>query len=152
MKPSISLAALSVKPWSGELLVGEALEHGAQIAGVGTALLVDDFAENQHFAGAEDVGGAPIEGRPIDPQAEIALFLGREAADRRAVEGQVVPALDQELLVIIEHVEAAFEIAEEHRHGFDALFVAQVFEALFLNLMDGNAVHSLFLGLQVHLL
>ena len=40
-------------------LVGVALEHAANVGGVGRAVLVDDFAEDQHLAGAEDVGRTP---------------------------------------------------------------------------------------------
>ncbi len=54
-------------------------------------------------------------------------MLGGEAADGGAVEGQVVPALDEKLLVVIEHVEAAFEIAEEHGDGLDALVSVRYF-------------------------
>src|SRR5260370_1762320 len=52
---------------------------------------------------------------------QIAFALRGEAADGRAVEGQVVPALDKELLVVIEHVQPAFQVAEQDRDGLDAL-------------------------------
>ena len=117
-------------------LVGVAFEHAANVGGVGRAALVDDFAEDQHFAGAEDVGGRPVERAPVDAQAKIAFALRGEAADRGAVEGEVVPALEQKLLVVVEHVQAAFEVAEEHGHGLDALLVGQILEALFLNLVE----------------
>ncbi len=103
--------------------VGESLEHAANVAGVGCAALVDDFAEHQHLAGAEDVGRRPVERGPIDAQAQIAFALCGEAADGGAVEGEVVLALQQELLVVVEHVQPAFEIAEEHGHGLDPLLV-----------------------------
>jgi len=51
--------------------------------------------------------------------------LRRESADRGAVKRQVVPALDQKFLVVIKHVQAAFQIAEQHRNGLDPLFVRQ---------------------------
>ena len=129
--------------------VGIALQHAANVAGVGCAALVDDFAEHQHFAGAEHVGRRPVERAPVDAQAQIALALRGEAADRRAVEGQVVPALEQELLVVVEHVQPAFEIAEEHGHGLDPLFVGQVFQALFLDLVGCDAVPALLLRLEI---
>ena len=44
--------------------------------------------------------------------------------------------LSEELLVVIEHVQAAFEVAEQHGHGLDALLVGQVLEALFLDLVQ----------------
>ena len=107
-------------------------------AGVRRAALVDDFAEHQHFAGAEDIGRRPVKCRPVDAQPQIALALRREAANRGAVKGEVVPALDQELLVVVEHVQPAFEVAEEHGHGLDALFVGQILQPLFLDLVDGR--------------
>ncbi len=85
------------------------------------------------------------------PEPQIALALRGKAADRRAVERQVVPALDQELLVVVEHVQAAFEVAEQHGDGLDPLLVGQVLQALFLNLVGGNALPALLLGLQVQL-
>ena len=102
-----------------------------------------------HFAGAENVGRPPVKSAPIDAQPQIALLLRGESANRRPVEGQVVPALDEQLLVVIEHVQAAFQIAEQNGHGFDAFLVREVFQAFFLNLADRNALHALFLGVQV---
>ena len=84
-------------------------------------------------------------------QAKIAFALRGEAADRRAVEGQIVPALDEELLVVIEHVEAAFEVAEQDRDRLDALLVREVLEALLLNLVHGHAAQALGLRLQVQI-
>src|SRR5271165_2395303 len=61
--------------------LGVALQHATNVGGVGSAALVDDFAEDQHFAGAEHVGGRPVECGPVDAQAQIALALGREATN-----------------------------------------------------------------------
>ena len=116
---------------------GIPLEHAANIGGVRCTTLVDDLAEDQHLARAEDVGRRPVEGAPIDAQPQIAFALGGEAANRRTVEGEIVPALDEKLLVIVEHVQPAFQIAEEHGHGLDPLFVGQILEPLFADLVDG---------------
>ena len=104
-------------------LVGEGLERAADVGFVRRAVLVDDFAEDENFAGTENVRGAPVERAPVDAEAQIAFALRGKAANRRAVERQIVPALDQKLLVVVEHVQAAFEVAEEHGDGLDALFV-----------------------------
>src|ERR1700756_2800037 len=91
-----------------------ALQDATNVGAVRRAALVNDFAENQDFARTEHVRGSPIEGGPVYAQPQIALALGGEAANGGTVEGEVVPALDQKLLVVIEHVQSAFEIAEEH--------------------------------------
>jgi hypothetical protein len=129
--------------------LGVSLEHAADVRGVRRAVLVDDLAEHQHLAGAEDVARAPVEGAPIHVQAKIALLLGGEPADRRSVEGQIVKALDKELLVVIEHVEAAFEVAEQDGDSLDALLVLQVLEAFLLDLVHGHAGLPLRLGSQI---
>ena len=36
-----------------------AFEHAADVGAVGLAVFIDDLAEHQHLAGAEDVGWAP---------------------------------------------------------------------------------------------
>jgi hypothetical protein len=71
---------------------------------------------------------APSRKRSSPCPAQIAFALRGEAADGGAVEGEVVPALDQEFLVVIQHVQAAFQIAEQHGDGLDALFVGQILE------------------------
>ncbi len=129
--------------------VGVSLEHAANVAGVGCAALVDDLAEHQHLAGSEYVGGSPVERAPIDAQAQIAFALRGEAADGGAIEGEVIPTLEQELLVIVEHVQPAFKIAEEHGHGLDPLLVGQVFEAVLLHFVRCDAVPALLLRLKV---
>ena len=135
-----------------ELLVGEGLEQAAHVAGVGRAVLVDDLAEDQHLAGAEDVGGRVVEGAPVEAEAKIALALRGEAADGGAVEGEIVEALDEELLVVVEHVQPAFEVGEEHGDGLDTLVVGEPLQTLFLELVDGDALLALFFGLEVQLL
>jgi len=70
---------------------GVALEDATNVCGIGRPILVDYFPEDENFAAAEIVGRRPVEGAPIDPQAEIAFALGGEAADGGAVEGEVIP-------------------------------------------------------------
>ena len=132
-----------------EKVVGILLEHGAEVGAVRGAVLVDHFAEDHHFAGAEDIGGRPVEGIPVDVEAQVALALSGKAADRRAVEGEVVPAFDQKLLVVVQHVQAAFKIAKQQRDGLDARRVVQVFEPLRLDDRGVNARLALGLGGQV---
>src|SRR5271170_5388519 len=91
---------------------GVSLQDTADIAAVGRAVLIDNFAENEDFAAAEVVRRTPIKSRPIHTEAKITFTLRGEAADRGAVKGKIVPALDEEFLVVIEHVQTAFEVAE----------------------------------------
>ena len=65
---------------------------------------------------------------------------------------QVVPTLDQKLLVVVQHVQPAFEIAEKHGHRLDVLFVGQILKPLFLDLVRGYAVLTLLFRLQIQLL
>ena len=132
-----------------ELLVGEALEHPTQIARVGSSVFVDDVAEDQHLAVAEDIGRHPVEGAPVDAQAQIALLLGGEAADRGAVEGEVFVGPENKLLVVVEQVQAAFKVTEEHGHGLDPLLVGQVLQPFLANLVQCNAVSAVGFGFQV---
>ena len=134
-----------------EQLVGVALEHAAQVARVGCSVLVDDVAEDQHFAGAEDVGGNPVEGAPVDAQAQIALLLGGEAADGGAVEGEVFVGAEQEFLVVVEQVKASFEIREQHGDGLDPLLVGQVLQSLLADCVGRGAFCAIGLGCQVEL-
>ena len=125
------------------------LQDGAEIGGVGLSVFVNHFAEDQHFSGAKDVGRPPVKSGPIDPETQIALMLRGKPANGRTVKGKVVPTFDEKLLVIIEHVQAAFQIAEKHRHGFDSFLLRQILQALFPHLLDGYSLHPLFLGCQV---
>src|SRR5882672_9325462 len=104
-------------------ILGQALEHAADVGTIRRAILVDNFAKHQHLARAKIVSGSPVEGAPVDTEAQIALALRGEAANRRTVEGKIVPALDEEFFVVVEHVQAAFEVAEEDRYGLYARFV-----------------------------
>ena len=133
-------------------LGGEGLEPGAQVALVRRAVLVADVAEDEHLAGPEHVGGQPVEGRPVDAEPQVGLGLAGEAADRRAVEGEVVGRLQEELLVVVEHVEAALEVGEADGHRLDALLVGQVLHPRVADLARVLAGHAVGLGLEVHLL
>ena len=84
------------------------------------------------------MSAAPVEGAPVDAEAEIALALSGESANGRAVEGEIVVTLEQELLVVIEHVQAAFKVAEQHGNGLDAFFVLEILQPLFLDYLDGE--------------
>ena len=128
------------------------LENASQIGRVGRPILVDDFAEDHHLARLKHIGRRPVERSPIHSEPQIALSLCREAADRRPVKRHVVPTLDQPLLVVVEHVQTAFEVAEQQSHSLDSFLVGQVFETLLLNLIDGSARQALLLGFQVQLL
>ena len=129
--------------------LGVALQHATNVGCIRRPTLVDDFAEYQHFAGTENIRRAPIESGPVDAQPQIALALRRKAANRRAVEGEIVPTLDQKLLVVIQHVQPALEIAKEHGHSLDPLLVGQILQPLFLDLVDRDTLTALFLRLQI---
>ena len=133
-------------------LSGELFQNAADVGTIRFATFIDYLAEYEHLAWPKEVGGRPIERTPIQAQTQVALSLRREAADRGTIERKIVPALEQEFLVIVEHVQASFKIAEEHRHCFDSLLVRQVLEPLLLNLIGGNPIRALFLGFQVKLL
>jgi hypothetical protein len=75
--------------------------------------------------------------------------LRRKTANRGSVESQVVPALDQELFIVIEHVQAAFEVAEQQGNGFDALLIGQILETAFPDLLDRSALQTLLLGFEI---
>src|ERR1019366_2288565 len=96
-----------------EKLVGVLLENAAQITGVGCSVLIDHGAENQHLAIAEHVGGHPVEGAPVDAETKIALFLRGEAANRRSIERQILIRAEEKLLVVVQQVQAAFQIGKE---------------------------------------
>jgi hypothetical protein len=48
-------------------------------------------------------------------------------------------------------VQAAFEVAEEDGDSLDALFVGEVLEAVFLNLVNGGAILALLFGLEIEI-
>ena len=127
------------------------MQKAAYVRRIWRAILIDHLSENQHFAGSEDVGRSPIERSPIYAQAQIALALRCKASNRGSIERQIVPALDQKLLVVIEHVETPFKIAEQHRDSFNTLLVRQIPDAVFLYLLHGNAIAALLFGVKVKL-
>ena len=49
-------------------------------------------------------------------------------------------------------MQPAFEVAEQHCDGLDALLVGEVFQAFFLNFVDGRTLLPLLLGLQIQFL
>jgi len=81
----------------------------------------------------------------------VRLGLAGEAADRGAVEGQVVGRLEQELLVVVEHVQPAFEVGEADRDRLDPLFVVQVLHPRLADLARVLAADAFRLGGEVHL-
>src|SRR5208283_5326263 len=61
--------------------VGIALEDTSDIGAVRRTILVNDVAEDQNFAAAEDVSRGPVEGSPIHAEAKIAFALSGKATD-----------------------------------------------------------------------
>ena len=98
---------------------------------------------------SKKVGWPKVKRAPVDSQAQVALALCSKAADGRSVKGEVVIALDDELLVVVQHVQSAFEVAEQYGDGLNAFLVSQILQPLFLNLVRRNALHALFLGFKV---
>ncbi len=82
-------------------------------------------------------------------EAEVALFLRGKAADGGTVEGEVLVRAEEEFLIVVEHVEAAFKIAEENGDGLDALVVGKKLQALFLNFVERNALPALIFGFEI---
>src|SRR5260370_8241505 len=114
----------------------EALQKAANVGSVGRAVLVDDISKNKNLASAKDVRRRPVKCVPANTETQVALALRRKAADGRAVNSEVVPALDEELLVVVQHVEATLQVAEQVRDSLDALFAGELLEARLLYLVD----------------
>ena len=55
----------------------------------------------------------------------------------------------QEFLVVVQQVQAAFKVGEQHRHCLDVLLIRQILDPLFANLFNRQPVHAVCLGLQV---
>jgi hypothetical protein len=119
------------------------------IGGIRFPALIDYIPEDKNFALAEDICGSPIERAPIDAEPKVALPLRGETANGRPVEGKIVPTLKQELFVVVQHVQAAFQIAEQNSHGFDSFLVRQVLETSFPHLVSGDAILPFLFGFQV---
>ncbi len=132
-----------------ELIVRVFLQDAADVGTERRAVAIEHFTEDEHLAGTEDVAGRMVERTPVDRESQIAFALRREAANRRPVEGQIVGRLDHELLVVVEHVQAAFEVAEHDGDGLDPLIVGQILDALFLQLVRRHAVLPLLLDGQI---
>src|SRR6266404_6906437 len=97
------------------------LQNSSNIGAKRAAILVNHFAKHHYLAGAEIIGRSPVERAPINSQSQVAFSLRGESADRRAIKRQIVPTLDQKLLVIVEHVQPAFEVAEQYGNCLDTL-------------------------------
>src|ERR1700722_11965714 len=80
-------------------LVGIKFQDAANVGSIRRAALVNYISEHQHFARAKIIRRRPIKRGPVDSQPQIAFPLRRKSADRRSVERQVVPALDEKFLV-----------------------------------------------------
>ena len=130
-----------------ELLLRQRLQQAARVARIGAAVLVDHISIHQDFSCAENISGPVVKGAPVDAQPQIALLLRREATNRRAVEGQVVVGLQKKLLVVIQHVQAAFQIGEQHRDRLHTFVIGEKLQPLLLNLVGGHALLALILRL-----
>jgi hypothetical protein len=133
-------------------LVRVRAQQRAHVGVITRAILLAHLAEHEHLARPEYVRRQPVEGGPVDVQPQIRFSLHREPADRRAVEREVVRRLEQELLVVIEHVQPALEIAEADRHSLDPLLLREVAHALLLHVIRRLAVQPLLFRLEVQLL
>src|SRR3984885_7023153 len=135
-----------------EQLLRELLQNAANIRAIRSTVLIDHLAEHHHLARAKNIRRHPVKRGPINPQPQIALPLSRKSANRATVEGQVVVALHQELLVVIQHVQTAFKIAEQHRHRLDPPLVGQILQPLLANHIGRNPLPPLLLSSQVQVL
>ncbi len=81
----------------------------------GVPFAFEHFAKDQDFTGSENIGGQPVKGMPIQRQPQVGFFLRREAVDGGAIKGQVIGGFQQEFLVIVQHVQATFEVAKSTR-------------------------------------
>ncbi len=130
---------------------GEFLEQTANIGRVHLAFARHHVAEDENLSGTEDIRRSPIKGAPIEEEPQIALALLRESADRRAVERQIVVRLEKKFLVVVEHVQATLEVAEQHRDRFDARLVSEVSQAFLLQILHLHAGVPLAFGLEIEL-
>src|SRR5438128_6803679 len=67
--------------------IGVALENSADIGRVRRAILINNVAKDEHLAGAENIGGRPIECAPVHSEPEVTLALRPKATNRRALQG-----------------------------------------------------------------
>ena len=135
----------------GVELVGVIFEDTAHVARVRRSILIDDDAKDENLTVAEDVGGNPVKGAPINAKAEVALALSGEATNGRAIESEIFVGAKQKLLVVIEQMQASFEIREEDGDSFDPLLVCEIFQPLLANLLDGQPAQAILLRLQIEL-
>jgi len=59
--------------------------------------------------------------------------------------------MDQKFLIVVEHMQSTFEVAEEHGDSLDALLVRQILQTGFLNLVVGNAFLAVIFRLEIQL-
>ena len=103
----------------------------------------------QHLAVAEHVCRHPVEGAPVNAQAQVAFLLCGKAANRGAVEGQILVRAQQELLVVVQQVQPPLKVRKQHRHCLDVLLIRQILDPLVANLLNRHPAHTVCLGLQV---
>src|SRR4051812_43458670 len=131
--------------------VCKALQDAANVRGISGSSFVDHFAKDQHLARAKNVCWPPIERTPVDAQPQVALSLRGEAANRGSVKSKIVPTLDQKLLVVVQHMQTTFKIAEQYGYGFDPFLVSEILEPFFLDKVGCYPFLPLLFGLQVQL-
>src|SRR4029077_17469868 len=103
----------------------------------------------QHLAVPKNIRRAPVESAPVDAQTQVAFALSGKSANLGSIKRQVVPALDQEFLVVVQHVQPAFQVAEKDGHSLNTLLIRKVLDSLFLNPVYGNALQPLLFCLQI---
>ncbi len=128
----------------------ERLEASAEVRIVRRAVAIEDRREEQHLAGTEHIGRHPADRREIDLKTQVRFVLRREASDRRAVEGEVLERVEEELLVVVEHVQSAFDVREADRHRFHFLLPLEPRDVFTLEHARRDARRAI-LGLPVHL-
>src|SRR5579885_1790487 len=82
----------------------EGMQNAADVGCIRRPIFVDEFAKHEDLARPEDIGGRPVEGSPINAKAQIACTRRGKTANGGSVERQVIPTLDQELLIVVEHM------------------------------------------------
>ena len=129
--------------------VGIVFEEAARVSGVGGAVDILDKPEDHDLARPEDVAWQPAETAPVDGEAEVAFSLLRKTVDRRTVESQRVMGLFEEFLVVVEHMEAAFEVRKTDGHGFQLAFVVEIAEIFFTQGVVVHVVLDIRFGFEI---
>ncbi len=76
-------------------------------------------------------------------------MLRREPADGRPVKGQIAQRFQQELLVVIEHVQTSLNVRETQGHRLDMCFLFQPRRVLLLQLLCAGLLGTLR-RLEIH--